>query len=674
MLCLLVLQASPTLAKTQSTDALRQDLSAVRAAVYPALVNISVVMRYYDGGRAQRSPAGGSGVIISKDGYVLTNFHVAGHTTHIVCTLLDGEVLDADDVADDVLTDLSVLKLRLSERPNPHAPLHYAVLGNSDNLQVGDFVLAMGNPLMLSSSITLGVVSNTKRVFTDFTGTQMEDMEIGQGEKSGILTRWIQHDALILPGNSGGPLVNMKGEVVGINELGAGGAGFAIPSNLAAQVYRQVVHYGSVRRGWLGLGVLPVQKVGRTTGALVASVTAKSSAEAAGIRPGDILLSIDGQPTNVQFFEEAPLFYQCVAAMPVGRHVQIRLLRNGTPETVTATIQPMENFLDDEREFRTMGVTVRDLTPAMARERFLPSTDGVLITGVRPGYPFETAQPPLAGGDIIHGVDGHAVTDLSSLRSVINGMHKSEFPVSFQRKDEFLIAYVKKDAPSSSNDGGDLPQAWLGVKTQVLVPDLARSLGCPDSTGFRITQVMPWTEAAKAGLKVGDIITELNGSALDATQLQDSMALSNAIEQLNVGDKASLTVLRDGKPQQVAVILEPTPATAADAKSTHQEEFDFVVREITLADRSEHHWSHDQKGLLVQDVTFGGWADVAGLRLDDLLLTVNGQPVAGVDQFKQVMSGVLRQHPKIVTLFVRRKDLTHFVFIEPDWSKLVDSD
>jgi len=673
LFCLLPLLSAPVLAASHATDALRQDLGAARAAVYPAVVNISVVMRYYDGGRAQRSPAGGSGVVISKDGYVLTNFHVAGHTTHIVCTLLDGEALDADDIADDPLSDLSVLKLRLSERPNPSPPLHYAVLGNSDNLQVGDFVLAMGNPLMLSSSITLGVVSNTKRVFTDFTGTQMEDMELGEGEKSGILTRWIQHDALILPGNSGGPLVNMKGEVVGINELGADGAGFAIPSNLAAQVFRQVVWYGKVQRGALGLAVLPVQKLGRTTGALVASVTAKSTVDTAGIRPGDILLSIDGKPTNVRFFEEVPLFYQTVAAMPAGRCVRIQLLRNGTAKSVTTTIEPMENFLSDEREFRGMGITVRDLTQQMARQIFLPNTEGVLITGVRPGYPFDSAQPPLAVGDIIRGIDGHEIKSESSLSHTLAGLHKSEFPVSFQRKDEHFITVVKTDSPSQSDDGGDLPQAWLGVQTQVLVPDLAKSLGLPDTTGFRISEVLPWTEAAKSGFQVGDIITALNGNTLDATQLQDSMELTHAIELLNVGDKATLTILRGGKSLQIAVVLEPTPASATDVKSARQEEFDFAVREVTLTDRADNHWSRDQTGLVVADVTFGGWADIAGLQLDDLLLTVDGRQVNSVDQFKQIMKSVLSKHRRVVTLFVRRKDLTQFVFIEPDWSKLAES-
>ena len=176
---------SPKIAALKAASAPKAALDDARRKVYPALVNIAVVFRFYESGRAQRAPAGGSGVIISPDGYVLTNFHVAGHTTHITCTLASGESLDAKVVADDPLSDLSVLKLRRD--PADKAPLAYAALGDSDKLQVGDAVLAMGNPLMLSSSMTLGIVSNPKRVFTDFTGTEMEDMQLDEGERTGTV-------------------------------------------------------------------------------------------------------------------------------------------------------------------------------------------------------------------------------------------------------------------------------------------------------------------------------------------------------------------------------------------------------------------------------------------------------------------------------------------------------
>src|SRR4029079_2056632 len=196
-----------------------ETLARVGDQVYPALVNIIVVYQRFSEGRAERYPGAGSGVIVTPQGHVLTNFHVAGNTTRIDCTLTDGRVVSATVVAHDPLTDISVLELAgKNGETSPHADF-----GDSDALRVGDTVFAMGNPLALSSSMTEGIVSNPARVFTDFTGNEIEQLDVAEGEPSGLFTRWIQHDALILPGNSGGPLVDVDGHVVGINELGGEG-------------------------------------------------------------------------------------------------------------------------------------------------------------------------------------------------------------------------------------------------------------------------------------------------------------------------------------------------------------------------------------------------------------------------------------------------------------------
>jgi len=651
----------------KTANAPKSELDDARHKVYPALVNIAVVFRYYDGGRAQRAPAGGSGVIISPDGYVLTNFHVAGHTTHITCTLSSGESLDAQVVADDPLSDLSVLKLR---RPASGKPLPYAVLGNSDDLQVGDPVLAMGNPLMLSSSMTLGIVSNPRRVFTDFTGTEMQDMELDEGEKTGTFTRWIQHDALILPGNSGGPLVNLQGQVIGINELGGNGVGFAIPSNLAKQVFADVLHFGKVPRGWIGLSVMPVEKLGRTQGALVSSLTPGSPAAHAGVQPGDLLMALDGTPVNIRFFEQVPLFYQRVARLPAGHVAHLSLLRNGMPKQAAVRVAPLEPTLSPEQEFQGMGVTVRALTSDMALDRHLPDTRGVLVTGVRPGLPFEAAQPPVAAEDVIESVNGLPTPDLTAFRHAldISEHSKTGFPITLIRKDENLLAFVKTDNEKTSEDGGELPQAWMGIKTQVLTPEVASAVGLPGSTGFRVSEVYPYTEAAKAGLKPGDVLTALNGAALTASHPQDAQDFTHQIEALSVGDKAQLGVRRGAASLTLPVVLEGTPSAAAQAKTARSKELEFGVRGITLMDKVTNHWDDAQQGVVVTEVTSGGWAGIAGLHTDDLILSLNGQKVADTDAFTRVLSALVKSHPKTISVFVRRDTLTHFVFLAPDWS------
>lgn len=154
-------------------------------------MNISAVTQQFAEGRAMRYPSAGSGVIVSPDGYVLTNFHVAGNSTRLRCTLTTGEVIDADVVAHDPLTDLSVLRLRLAARAKGAPAIVAAKLAEREQLEVGEPVLAMGNPFALSSSVTLGIVSNPRRVFTDFTGSELADMDLGGGETTGIFTQWI---------------------------------------------------------------------------------------------------------------------------------------------------------------------------------------------------------------------------------------------------------------------------------------------------------------------------------------------------------------------------------------------------------------------------------------------------------------------------------------------------
>jgi serine protease Do len=377
-------------------DALRRDIERAREKVFPALVNILVVNRYFDGGRAQYSLGGGSGVIVSPDGLVLTNYHVASDAVRLFCTLSTGERLEAEALYHDALTDLSVLRLKLP--PNaPKREFPYAPLGDSDALKTGDYVLAMGNPLLLASSVTLGIVSNPKRVFLNPFNQEIEGAEFERGDRSGMLTRWIQHDALILPGNSGGPLVNLQGEVVGINQLGGSGIGFAIPSRIARAVLEQVRRTGRVERGWLGFRAMPVEKLRRTEGVLVASITPDSPVAKAGLQPGDIILRIDGQPVNARFPEEIPLVYQQIAELPIGKTVAIEYLRNGERKTAQAQVERMEPYYGEEDEFRTLGFTGRDITRPMARASRLPEA-GVQITGIRPGYPLDTAEPKLNVG------------------------------------------------------------------------------------------------------------------------------------------------------------------------------------------------------------------------------------------------------------------------------------
>ena len=641
-----------------------QEVETAVAAVYPALVNISAVSRDFSEGRAMRFPSAGSGVLVSDQGHVLTNFHVAGNSTRIRCTLTDGRILDADVVAHDPLTDLSVLQLRAAG--GVPAGLRPARLAVDSVVAIGDPVLALGNPYALSSSVTLGIVSNAHRVFTDFTGSELSDVELENGETTGWLTQWIQHDALILPGNSGGPLVNLAGEVIGINELGGGGIGFAIPARVAADVLRHALADGAVRRSFLGFSALPVAKLGRESGALVSSVTPGGPAEAAGLAAGDILLALNGEKVEARFFEQVPELYRRVAELPIGAAAKLTIERRGETKEIVVSTREMERLRGEKGEVRALGLSAEELTGPLALARNLRTHSGLLVTGLRPGQAAATARPQVQAGDVVLAVDGHPVATLAAIEERAAAA-KGGLLLKLLRGDQEILALVRLPEKRNGRWGGELPRAWLGILTQVLTPELAAALGRPETRGYRVSEVYPWTNAAKAGVLVGDLLVALDGEALTAARPQDADDLRRAIESRRIGDSLRLGILRQDRPRDIEVVLESRPAASDETRRARQEEFEFAVRELTLLDRSDRHWERDQSGVLVTDVTSGGWAHMAGLRIDDLILSLNGGEVANVADFEKRIAEISAARAALVEVFVRRGTGTHFLFIEPEW-------
>ena len=635
------------------------------AAVNPALVRIQVVTVEYSEGREQKELAAGSGVILTPEGYVVTNHHVAGKAKQITCTLADREEIDADLVGTDPLTDICVIKLR------PDKPRRFAAarFGDSSRLKVGEPVLAMGSPLALSQSVTMGIVSNSSLVMPDVFWPFKFEVD---GEDVGSIVRWIGHDARISHGNSGGPLVNLQGEVVGINEMEFGLSG-AIPGNLAREVAEQLIRDGKVARSWIGLDVQPMLTSQSGSGILVGGAVPRSPAADAGFRPGDILVSLAGVNVSVRVPEELPLFNQLVAALPVGKPVEANVLRGGEAIALQVTPAARERAEPKEREFSQWGMTARNLSLIGAEELGRKTRDGVLVTSVRPGGPSSEAKPGIAERDVIVEVAGapvRSIEDLAATTDRVTAGNTKPQPtlVAFERRTERYLTVVKLGREQASEPALEVRKAWIGLATQVLTKEMAEALGVADQTGVRVTQVYPNTSAAAAGLQLEDLIVALDGDTIPASRPEDLEVFSTMVRQRRIGADAELTVMRDRKVQKITVKLEASPQMGSEMKKYRDDNFEFTVRDVVFEDRVRNRWPESQAGVMTETVKEGGWAALGHLAGGDLVLEVDGKPTPDVDSLERVMAKAAAERPRRVVLHVLRGIHSLFVELRPKWT------
>jgi serine protease Do len=652
-------------AAAQAPQPAARDVDLALSKVAPSLVRIHVVTINHQDGREMKREAAGSGTIITPEGHVVTNHHVAGKTLAIMCTLATREEVPADLVGTDPLSDIAVLKLR------PARPRQFpaASFGDPSKLRVGDRVLALGSPLALSQSVTMGIVSNTEMImpgmFWPFNRMTLD------GEDVGSLVRWIGHDAPIFGGNSGGPLVNLQGEIVGVNEISMGLAG-AIPADLAKEVAQAIIREGRVRRSWIGLEVQPLLKSGALErGALVGGTIEGSPAARAGFESGDILLKLGGHDVNVRFAEEIPPFNQMVMRLASGRAVEAVVKRGGVEKKLSITPEDRERAESVIRELALLGITGSNLTALSAKELKRPDRNGVRVRSVRPGGAVDQAKPALGPDDIILAVDDEKVNDIDALVKTTERLTKGKTePVSalvaFDRRGERLLTVVELGRPGLQDPGLEARKAWIPVNVQVLTSELAEKLGVSGRTGVRVTRVIG-APAAAAGLQVGDIITAVDGDPVQASQPSDSDLFATMIRQYRIGATVKLSVLREGNARQFDVKLDTAPRLPREMKKYEDPNFEFRVRDVSSADRLQNAIPETQQGVLVEAVREGGWAALGHLADGDLLLAIDGETVASVEAVQQKMSKIAAAKPVAVVLKVRRGIRTFFVELQTGW-------
>jgi serine protease Do len=366
------------------------------------------------GPRSQTQTTLGSGFVIDKEGHVLTNRHVVEGADKIFVTLANGRRYDAKLVGRDARTDVALLKIE------PPAELTVLNMGNSDQTEVGEWVMAIGNPFGLGgNSVTVGVVS--------FKGRNMNLGPQGTG------VDMLQTDASINPGNSGGPLLNTEGEVIGINTMiitrglpQSAGVGFAVPINVAKEILPQLKERGKVIRGWLGVQIQAVtqdlaQSLGldEPRGALVSDINPDSPAAKAGLQPGDVVLSADGRKV-----EDQSDLSSYVASRPPGSTVKLQVWRDAKERTVSVTLGTFPDQEEDEQREASarrgqLGMTLQDLTANLAQQLELPrGTKGAVVTDIEAGSAAETAG--LAPRDVIVSVNGNAVDGVDAFEAEID--------------------------------------------------------------------------------------------------------------------------------------------------------------------------------------------------------------------------------------------------------------
>jgi len=410
-----------------------------------AVVRIDVREITFEEG-AQRFTGGiGSGVIISPDGLILTNAHVASpRAVEISVTLASLERVGARLVGWDHWTDLAVIRLDLDEVRRRRLGFTPAEFGDSAELFPGETVFAVGTPYGLTRTVTRGIISNNNRPFEDSRGVN--------GYETGSFNTWLQTDAAINPGNSGGPLVTEDGKVIGINSrayIGAENLGFAIPSAIARRVSAELVQRGAITRSYLGLvpGVLQdlekFYSLAANTGLLVNGVDPDSPAARGGLRPGDVVLALNGQKLDGRFPEQLPPIQNSIANLPVGSTVRLSIKRGGQNLELSAVTEKLESQVGDEWAFEKWGLSVRKVSRAFARENRLADASGVIVLGVQPGYP--AGEAGLARGDIITKVGTTPVTDLAVLKQLYETYEtKPEAQLVEAQRNRRISLYVIK--------------------------------------------------------------------------------------------------------------------------------------------------------------------------------------------------------------------------------------
>jgi serine protease Do len=383
----------------------RKVVSAAKDKVFPAVVYIKCLRESHEQGRKLTEEVSGSGVIISPEGELLTNWHVVDKAVEVRCLLSDGRAMSAKIVGTDKDTDLGLLQLN---RPDAK-PLPFAEMGDSTRLAEGDFVMAMGAPWGLSRSVSMGIISATRRYLPE----------------NSEYSLWLQSDASISPGNSGGPLLSTDGRIVGINTraiMYGGDMGFAVPSETIAIILPRLREFGKVNWSWTGLQLQPLRDFDRnmffddTTGVIVAETDPESPARRAGILVRDRIVAIDGAAVTARTAEDLPLIRRHLGLLPMLKPIKVTIERDGKTSDIQLTPTEKGKVEGSELDCPRWDLTAKTINRFDNPDLYFARKEGVFVYGVK--EPGNASNAGLVANDVIVKVDDKEITTLEQIKSI----------------------------------------------------------------------------------------------------------------------------------------------------------------------------------------------------------------------------------------------------------------
>ncbi len=625
----------------------------------PALVKVHIVEKYFADGRELKQEKFGSGVVISPEGYIVTNHHVAGKMFYGDCSFSTLEKYPLKLIGTDALTDVAVLKILVDSSRE----FHYIRFGDSDEVRVGDYVLAMGSPMALSPSVTVGIVSNTKMTLPYQLNSY--DMFSGDSENVGSLVVWIGHSAEISTGSSGGPLVNLEGEIIGINEIKYG-LGGAIPSNIVKKVVDDLIKYGKVKRSWVGIEVQPI--IGSMPlGALIRHVYPDSPAEKCGLKPGDVLLNLSGTPVEIRYMEQVPLINSLLTSLAINTPLEVSYWREGSEFKTILTPEEYSLKIPVEEELPEWGITAKELNWLSAINLGVKDKKGVVITSLRSGGPAFQAKPPLQINDIIVSVENQEVSDIESLKRVTAQLMGDQIEckvlVLVERKGSRIYSSIKLLKSKLQERIREASKAWIPVEVQVLTKEIAEKIKVEEG-GFLVTRVYQMGEEKKIPLKPGDIIKGVNGDKFMATKIEDYDEWQEKIKRLPIGNSVELKILREGEELKVYTVLEKAPPSPNLLNKYQNDWLGLTLRDLCFYDYVDYDLPRDLRGVFIEQVSPGSWSALSRLEQGDVLISINNISVESVDSFKEMIEKFKQENLNKFFLKIVRKKQNYYVEVQ----------